>query len=88
MILDKTDVHEREEPYLRWSTGIVEEVDDFGLCILPSSFSKVLVSLVRFALPVVDHEGTEDLLDSSRDLCLGVVTDQSVHGSETSYLVH
>ena len=49
--------------------------------VLPSSCSKILVLVMRLALPIIDAQGAQNILDTSRYLNCSTVASELVHCS-------
>ena len=55
-----------------------------ALQVLTPTFSRVLVLMVGFTLPVLDEKVAQDVLDFSTDFNLCAVTDELVWGAPRS----
>jgi len=70
-----------------WGSDPVHDGIDQCLELLDPAFSKVLMLIMQFALPIIDAVSMQDFLDLVAYLHLGTVTDKFGQGSSCLDLV-
>ena len=76
-----------EKPSMGWGSDLVHYGIDRCLELLDPTFSKILMLVMRFTLPVIDAICTQDFLDLVAYLHLGAVTDKLSRGASCPDLV-
>lgn len=79
MVLYLANILEHEQPTFWGDTIGVHGIPYSSFGISPSSFGKIMVTFVWFALPILDAIRTKDVFDAFQHLCFSIVTDQPVH---------
>jgi hypothetical protein len=76
-----------ECPTFWWGIRRVHDSVNVFLEFLPVTFSVVLMLIVGFALPILNDEGTENVLDTIADFNRGTIADKFIHGSPLAYFI-
>jgi hypothetical protein len=84
---DKRTIMATEGPEFRRCIGTVHDTVDDLFKFLPATFSIILVLIMWFTLPILNDEGTEDVLYAVADFDRGGVADELVHGSPIADLI-
>ena len=82
MVLKRRNEGQGEQPSFRRCSGHVQVDVGPRFGGLPTTFSWVLVLLVGFALPVLDHKHVENLFDSGTHFGLGAVTNEAIQSAD------
>ena len=85
MIHDVSTPFQTEGPAIGVDVAKVHDVGQVALEEFPSSFGRVLVLKICFALPIVDDKVPEDVLNTTRGFTLSIIGDQLVHSSSVTY---
>jgi len=83
----ESNVLQAEEPCMGWCFNMVHDSVNQSLQLLDPAFSKVLMLIMQFALPIIDAVSAQDFLDLVAYLHLGTVTDKFSQGSSCLDLV-
>ena len=86
-VKEEGDILQAEKPCMWRCSNTVHDGVDQGLQLLDPVFSKVLMLIMRLALPITDAVRVQDFLDLVADLHLGAVTDKLSRGSPCPDLV-
>ena len=87
MIEYKACIGKSEKPTEGWSPSTIQYFVGIPFDGLNSAFCKVLVLMIRLALPIIDHKTPEDIQNFLADFNLSSVGDEFVHRSPFSDIV-